>query len=59
MRTIYVVESRGEFDSQWGYFWEFFRTQRLAREYIAEQRKSSSPGERFLVFRYRRSGRVR
>jgi hypothetical protein len=54
--TIYVVESKGELDSQWGYYWEFYVHITYAREAATNRRRS---GLRARIVRYRRGAVVR
>ena len=56
MSTIYIVEAKGELDSQWGYYTEAFRTQRQAREDIRRRKAQQWPCERYRLVRYRRVG---
>ena len=58
MSVIYIVESKGTPEDQWGYFWEVFRTQRAARVYIREHRHEMCEA-RYRILRYRRWGVVK
>jgi hypothetical protein len=57
---IYIVEARGELDTEWGFFSEVHRSRQDAREFAWKKRDEETyPGLHYRVVRYKRGCVVR